>query len=174
MGYHRRMTLESIDKARYRRQFNRVMWAVIAALFVLALLIGQTLIALFPSEDGNHFAHNLSGVVTAGLIVSSMIYRYRNHPAMYEVVYVWRLKQELNQIYRKQKKLLLAVDEGNEDAMTIMNFSYKGSQQLYRLDDNIVTMEELLKQDEELQIKAQNQGFTPRVEEYHRALLQQF
>ena len=168
------MTLEDISKPKYRKQFNRVMIVVVIALFGLALGISQLLIAVFPSADGNHFSHNLSGVITAGLIVASVIYKIRYHPSMYEVMYVWKLKQELNRIYRKQKKLLAAVDEGDRDAMIIMNFSYHGSTQLYELDDNKVTMDELNKALKELEEKIAARGFEVSLDEYRSGLLEKY
>lgn len=168
------MELEDISKPLYRSRFNKLMIAIVVALFILALGIGQGLIALFPVDEGSHFAHNLSGVITAALIVSSLVYRYRHHPAMYEVMYVWRLKQELNRIYRKQRAVLAAVDEGDATAMTIMNFSYKGSRQLYELDDNKVTMDELDAAEAELLGKAEAKGLTLRLEDYRRGLLDNY
>ena len=168
------MTLENIDKARYRKHFNRLMIAIIIALFALALSISQLLIAVFPNAEGSHFGHNLAGVITAGLIVASLVYKYRYHPAMYEVMYVWNLKQELNRIYRKQKKVLADVDAGNRDAMIIMNFSYQGSRQLYQLDDNTVTMDELEKSLAELKDKIEQSGFEINLEDYRSSLLEKY
>lgn len=168
------MTLEDISKPRYRKHFNRLMIAVIIALFGLALGISQLLIALFPNAEGSHFGHNISGVITAGLIVASVIYKYRYHPAMYEVMYVWNLKQELNRIYRKQKKVLAAVDEGDRDAMIIMNFSYQGSRQLYELDDNTVTMDDLEKALKELEGKIADAGYEVTLEDYRSSLLEKY
>jgi hypothetical protein len=61
---------------------------------------------------------------------------------------VWDLKQILNKIYRKQKKIEVQLEEAKikqdqHDAMIIMNFQYRGSKQLYELDDNTITMAEL-------------------------------
>ena len=73
-----------------------------------------------------------------------VLQRFRQHSFMHEVVYVWDLKQNLNRIYRKQRKVEAKVEEGDQEAMIIMNFQYRGSKQLYELDDNTITMEGLL------------------------------
>lgn len=168
------MTLEQISKPRYRKHFNRLMVAVIIAMFALALGVAQLLILLFPNETGSHFVHNISGVITAGLVIASLIYKYRHHPAMYEILYVWNLKQQLNRIYRKQRKILVSVGEGDRDAMVIMNFSYQGSQQLYTLDDNTVTMEELNKSLEELQATIKEHNYDVELDDYRPSLLEKF
>ena len=63
---------------------------------------------------------------------------------MVEVVYVWDLKQQLNKIRRKQRKIEAAIENNDKDAMIIMNFMLHGSKQLYELDDNTITMDDLL------------------------------
>lgn len=62
---------------------------------------------------------------------------------MYEVAYIWDLKQVLNQIHRKSKKINLAVKENDVTAIGIMFFYYKACIQLYTLDDNTITLSSL-------------------------------
>ncbi len=102
------------------------------------------LIGMLSTPEESHFVHNLSGVVIGAFVVFYTLGKLRNHPFLKEVVYVWDLKQNLNKIYRKQRKIEAAVENGNKNAMIVMNFQYRGSKQLYELDDNLVTMTELL------------------------------
>ena len=62
---------------------------------------------------------------------------------MHEVIYVWDLKQVLNLIHRRNKKLELAVEQNDVTAMQIMYFYYKACHQLYTLDDNTITLSSL-------------------------------
>ena len=90
------MQLIQIDKARYRKHLNRVIIGCVAALALGSLAISQTLIALFPDDSGSHFHWNLTGVVITSLAIGWFLNKYRRHPYMTEVVYVWELKQALN------------------------------------------------------------------------------
>ncbi|MGY3571582.1 DUF3087 domain-containing protein [Vibrio paucivorans] len=137
------MKLKQIDKQLYRSRLNIVIVACIASLAVLSLAISQTLIMLFPSETGSHFHWNLLGVIVSAIALVTALLKLKAHPKMYEVVYVWELKQALNLIYRKNKKLLAAAEQGNSDAMLALQFSYDGSRQLWKLDDNTITMDSL-------------------------------
>ena len=62
---------------------------------------------------------------------------------MDEVVYVWNLKQALNKISRQLGKIKPRMESGEVNALVVMNFYYQGSKQLYTLDNNTITMEEL-------------------------------
>ena len=138
------MTLIEIDKRRYRKHFNLVFGAIVAALVVVSLAASTLLIELFGAPGESNFWLNLGGVVVAGVLVVILLQRLRAHPFMREVVYVWDLKQQLNRIYRKQRRLEAAVEDNDPDALVIMNFFYRGSKQLYELDDNLITHDELV------------------------------
>ena len=138
------MNLMEIDKQRYRKHLNRVFIAIAVALMVIAIGSSTILIAVFGTPGESHFWLNVAGVVIAVAVVITVLQRLRDQPYMREVVYIWDLKQLLNRIYRKERKLLAAVEAGNADALVIMNFFYRGSKLLYEMDDNLVTMDELM------------------------------
>lgn len=148
------MKLQEINKTRYRNHLNKVIAGCIAALVIGSLGIAQALIAVFPSEQGSHFYWNLAGVVVTCLLIASVLKKYKHHDFMTEVTYVWELKKQLNHITRKMRKLKAAVDQGDVVAMQIINYSYAGSRQLWQLDDNTITMEELSVWQAELDSKA--------------------
>ena len=50
--------------------------------------------------------------------------------------------EEALSIYQREIEPL--IEQGNQDAMVIMNFMYQGSKQLYELDDNTITIDDLL------------------------------
>ncbi len=138
------MKLRPIDKATYSRRVRIVFAAIAMALAVLALAFSTLYIRLFSTPEAPHFWHNLAGVVTAAVLVVWSLNRLRGHPWLDEVAYVWDLKQMLNRIYRKQKKIEAAAEQGDLNAMKIMNFQLEGSRQLYHLDDNTITLDALL------------------------------
>ena len=167
------MQLQSIDKSIYRKNLNRVIVATIIILFTSALGSSTLLIQLLGEPGGSNFALNVLGVVIAAGIIGGLFYRYNEHPYLYEVMYVWRLKQELNRIYRKTAKLTLAIENNNPDALAIKLFSLKGSEQLYELDDNDLTLSDLRIEIKALDRKIDALGLNISTDDYHKNLLNQ-
>ena len=168
------MQLIQIDKARYRKHLNRVIAGCAAGLALGSLAISQTLIALFPDESGSHFHWNLTGVVITSLAIAWLLNKYRRHPFMTEVVYVWELKKALNKITRKMAKLKAAGREGNADALLAIHYSYAGSRLLWQLDDNLITMDDLAIKQAELESVAAQYNVTLNTDEYDASILKQF
>ncbi|MGC9403485.1 DUF3087 domain-containing protein [Vibrio genomosp. F10] len=168
------MQLVNIDKKTYRSRLNVVIVGCIVSLAMASLAISQTLILLFPSDTGSHFHWNLLGVVASALMLGLSLVKLKAHPFMFEVAYVWDLKQSLNLIYRKNRKLLAAAKQGNEDALLALKFNYAASRQLWELDDNTITLESLTKSESQLELWLQEFNFQPNISNYHKGLLQAF
>ena len=169
------MELMEINKRRYRKHLNIVIALVIVALMALALLFGQSLIILLSSPQGDNFIFNLVGVAMAAVICLFVIWSVRGHQFMSEVVYVWHLKQGLNQIYRKNTKIeKAAFDDGNERAMVILNYYYQASRQLYTLDDNTITLESLQERVDKLQQAMEAKNLKPQPGDYHADMLKEY
>jgi len=83
------------------------------------------------------------------------------------------LKQQLNRINRKLRKIEAAV-ESNNDAMIIMNFMYRGSKQLYELDENTITMGSLISKINILEQRMQDLGLSLSTSAYDPIMLDQF
>ena len=162
------MKLQKIDKQLYRSRLNIVIVACIAVLAVSSLSISQALIFLFPSESGSHFHWNLLGVIVSAIGVVMTLIKLKTHPKMHEVAYVWELKQALNLIYRKKRKLDAAAEQGNAE------FSYDGSRQLWQLDDNTITMDSLNKAQAKLDGLVEEHGVTLDIANYHSEILKSF
>ena len=92
---------------------------------------------------------------------------------MSEVLYVWRLKQELNAIYRQSAKLKPALERNNLNALIITHYNLKASIQLYELDDNDLTLSSLRAELIDLEAKIQTLGVDVSTSDYHRGLLRQ-
>lgn len=168
------MQLIEIDKTRYRRHLNRVIVACIIALALGSLAISQTLIAFFPDPSGSHFHWNLTGVIMCAVLVGYTLHKYRSHPFMHEVVFVWDLKQALNKINRKMPKLKEASVKGDINAMIAIQFSFSGSRYLWELDDNSIVMEELILQQADLDVLAKQYNVTLKADAYQESILQQY
>lgn len=168
------MQLIEINKARYRRHLNIVIAGCICGLAVGSLGISQTLIALFPDDSGSHFTWNLLGVVIASVTIAWLLNTYRTHSFMTEVVYVWELKQSLNKINRKMPKLKAASSEGSADALLAIHYSYAGSRLLWQLDDNTLVVDELAKQQAELDKLAAVFNLTLNADDYEERILTAF
>lgn len=168
------MKLKEIDKTRYRKHLNKVIYACVLSLTAGSLGIAQLLIALFPDASGTHFHWNLTGVIITAVFIGFVLNKYRSHPFMTEVVYVWELKQALNQITRKMAKLKVAAQNGDVDAMQAIHYSYAGSRQLWTLDDNTITMEELGLWQAELNTLAEKYHVTLDATSYDVKVLKRF
>ncbi|NRB39449.1 MAG: DUF3087 domain-containing protein [Pseudomonadales bacterium] len=169
------MQLQDINKPRYRKHLNIVIAALITSLLVMALLFGQILIALFSDGEGSNFILNLSGVVLAGLVCLSVVYTYRQHDFMTEVFYVWQLKQGLNKIYRKLRKIeTAAFDNKNIDAVITLNYYHLASSQLFTLDDNTITLDSLQLEINKLQSLIEDNNLTINAEDYTPSMLAAF
>ncbi len=168
------MQLREIDKTRYRRHLKVVFAGIAVALMIIAVGASTLFIYLFSSPDVSHFSHNLAGVAAAAVIVFIVLNKFRHHPYMFEVVYVWDLKQQLNRIHRKQRKIEAAVENNDDDAMIIMNFMYRGSKQLYELDDNTITMEGLVRKIRVLDQRMEDAVLSLSTDSYDPAMLDRF
>jgi hypothetical protein len=167
------MILQKINKSTYRKHLNRVIFAIIGSMLLITLGVSTLLIYLIGNPGGSNFMLNLAGVLVAVSIVGTVLYGVRLRPFMTEVLYVWRLKQELNAIYRQSAKLQSAVKINDPNALIITYFSLKGSIQLYELDDNDLTLTDLRKDLFELESKLQTLGRVVSSDDYHRGRLKQ-
>ena len=168
------MKLINVNKARYRRHLNWLIVWCAGGLAIGSLSVSQILIAYFPDESGSHFHWNLLGVVVTALTIAYLLNKYRSHHFMTEVVYVWELKQALNKINRKIRKLHEAAIKGNVDALLALQFSYAGSRLLWELDDNTIVMDELVIKQTELDNLATQYQINLDVNKYNPNILQQF
>ena len=168
------MKLRQIDKNRYRKHYKIVFAAIVIELIAISLVSSTLLINWLSSPDESHFILNLAGVVVAGLLALYAVYRFRDHPFMDEVVYVWNLKKQLNLINRKQHKIEPLIENNNVDAMVIMNYMYQGSKQLYELDDNTITLGDLAIKSRHLNTKLEEKELKVTTDDYYSGLLGQF
>ena len=168
------MKLRPIDKYRYRKHYKIVFAAIVIELIAISLVCSTLLISWLSSPDESHFTLNLAGFVVSVLLVAYTVYRFRDHPFMDEVVYVWNLKKQLNLIYRKQHKIEPLIEDNNVDAMVVMNYMYQGSKQLYELDDNTITLSDLAIKTRHLNTKLEEKQLKLTTDDYDSGLLGQF
>lgn len=169
------MKLQDIDKAKYDKHFKILFLGIVVFMLAIALASSSILIQLIGSpESGSNFMLNLIGVAISAFITGIALKRYKKHSFMHEVMYVWELKKQLNKIQRKKTKLEAAVDNGNENAMTALLYLYTGSKQLYELDNNTITMEELNNSLNQLKNTIEEKGYNIETDNYNSALLNEF
>jgi len=168
------MQLKNISKQRYSKHYRLIFWGVIAIMMSVAVASSSLLIQAFGEPSGSNFWLNVAGVVIAAIVISSLFRSYKTHPFMYEVMYVWDLKQTLNKIYRKQRKITPHLENGEINALTVMHFYYQGSKQLYELDNNTITMEELNKKIQELEQLLDKHQQSVSLDDFKVQLLQEF
>lgn len=167
------MILQNIDKATYRKNLNILIAVTIVALLVIAIGSSTVLIHLIGEPGGSNFVLNVVGVCCAVAVVASVFYRIRTESYMREIWYVWRLKQELNAIYRHSKVLKQALENNQPQALIVAYYNLNASIQVYELDDNTLTINELKKELSVVEEKIQSLGMEVTTEDYHRDLLKE-
>ena len=168
------MQLKEIDKNRYRKHYRLVFAGIAFVLLIIAPATSALIISLFPNPEGSYFVHNLSGVLVGIAIITFSLNKFRHHPFMYEVMYVWELKKQINKIHRKQRKIEAAVEENDKDAMIIMNFMFHASKQLYELDDNTITMDDLMIKMQVHDARMEEAGLSSSTDSYNPDMLERF
>lgn len=137
------MNLQNIDKARYRKHLMYVYIGWALGMILITVPLATLLASQFGTEGESRLIFDFSSAIIAAIIIILILNKNRNHPNLVEVAYVWDLKQQLNLIQRKQKAIDEAAQNGHHDALIILNFQYRGSKQLYELDDNNITLDTL-------------------------------
>ncbi len=182
------MQLIDIDKVRYRKHLNIVIVAFISSLLVLSLLFGTVLISLFANvgdvneflptvndavqaEPDSNFRFNLLGVMLALFANGAILYKVKNSAFFTEIYYVWQVKQIQNLVYRKLKKIKLAAKNGEETAMIILSFYYQSQLQIYKLDDNTITLSTIENHQQQLNDLIAKSGLTISAEQFDKSLI---
>lgn len=169
------MRLHPVDKTLYQQRYKRVAIGLALSLAVLSLSFSTLLIALFgSSEQGSNTALNAAGLLLAVAVLIAALQKLKHWPYFEQMAYVWTLKQELNQITRRMRKIKAAAEQGDRNAMIVLNFSYAGSEQLWQLDDNTLVMEELRGWQAELDDLKQRFKVEVALEDYQRELLKNY
>ncbi|WP_220717977.1 DUF3087 family protein [Agarivorans litoreus] len=148
------MQFQKIDKALYQQR-SRYTYLGISGLLILFTLFWSSLFIALFSKGSDNFYLNLMGVVAAVVTIIPIVLTLKERAWFYEVMYVWRLKQELNKINRKMAALVNAMNKGDKTAFEIVKFSYLGSRQIWELDDNTLMLNELSISEKKLEQQAE-------------------
>jgi hypothetical protein len=182
------MQLIDVDKVRYRKNLNIVIVGFISSLLVLSLLFGTLLISLFSSvgdvnelvkvandtvqaEPESNFRFNLMGVILALVTNAAILYRVKHSAFFTEIYYVWQVKQLQNLVFRKLKKIKLAAKNGEETAMVILSFYYQSQLQIYKLDDNTITLSTIENHQQELNELIAESGLNITSEQFKKEMI---
>ncbi len=167
------MPLKPIDKIRYGKHLKITFFAICAYFLATGVGISTLLIYLVSSTEGDNFWLNVAGVVIAACGFALLYQRFNQHPYFSDIMYVRRLKAQLNSIYRKQRAIKEAAQQGDATAMSILNFNYTTAHFVYSLDDNTITLEDIAKSQQELKEWADQHQITE-FPEYHADLLKNY
>jgi Protein of unknown function (DUF3087) len=182
------MQLIDIDKIRYRKHLNIVIVSFISSLLVLSLLFGTILISLFSSvgdvnelvkvandavqaEPESNFRFNLMGVILALITNAAILYRVKHSAFFTEIYYVWQVKQLQNLVFRKLKKIKLAAKNGEETALIILSFYYQSQLQVYKLDDNTITLSTIENHQQQLNEMIEESGLSISSDQFKKELI---
>ncbi len=151
------MEIQKINKEVYRKKVNLVIGGFVVLLAVSSLAFSTLLISLFgntniqPEQSTGNFHWNLIGVLLSLTTSLSLLNQIKSRPYMKEVLYVWKLKQIHNKIYRKLKKIKAAASSDDLKALTILKFYYTTQRQVFELDNNTLTMSSVNKEIETIE-----------------------
>ncbi len=166
------MQLKTIDKALYRKRLNILIAVNIIVLLAVSLTVSNILIAYLGSEvEGENFWWNVTGVLAGLLVILGMFKLLVDKPFMAEINYVRSLKQEMNRIYRSSKKVQAALEQDNKAALIISYFNLHASKQVYELDNNTLTLDELNEKIRLLDERLAALGMSISTADYHTELL---
>lgn len=169
------MQLRNIDKPSYKQKYKYVVFSVIAGLAVLSLIFSSVLIALYGStEGGSNTPLNAIGVALATLLIAAISHSVKHKPYFADLLYVWKLKQELTLINRRLNSVKTAAQSGDRNAMTILNYCYEASEQVWQLEDNTLVMQELSMWKAELRQLQQQFNVDLSITDYHRDMLSNY
>jgi adenine-specific DNA methylase len=146
------MEIKKINKDIYKKKVNLVIGGFVALLAISSLAFSTLLIVLFgntevvPEQSTGNFHWNLIGVILAVATSLSLLNQIKTRPYMEEVLYVWKLKQLHNKIFRKLKSIKAAASNDDVKALTTLKFYYKTQQQVFELDNNTLTMNSVNKE----------------------------
>jgi hypothetical protein len=185
------MKLIEINKERYRKHLNIVIVGFISSLLVFSLAFGTILINLFSSvneivlakasaegltdavADGktSNFKYNFLGVLLALLANAAILHSVKSSAFFKEIYYVWQIKQLQNLIYRKLTKIKAAARSGEEIALIILSFYYQSQLQVYKLDDNTITLSTIEKDLQQLNDVIADKGLNINAASFEKSLL---
>ncbi|ELC9521606.1 DUF3087 domain-containing protein [Vibrio alginolyticus] len=146
------MEIKQINKDIYKKKVNLVIGGFVALLAISSLAFSTLLIVLFgntevvPEQSTGNFHWNLIGVVLAVATSLSLLNQIKTRPYMEEVLYVWKVKQLHNKIFRKLKNIKAAASNDNVKALTTLKFYYTTQRQVFELDNNTLTMSSVNKE----------------------------
>lgn len=160
------MQLREVNKAEYKRHLNLLQGGTVAALFVLSLGLAEIYRAVWSGGESSTLL-NGAGVVSAALILALVFSQIKDKPWMSDIRYTWRLKQELNRIYRSSRKLEEALNKNDPNALIIQNFHLRGSRHLYQIEDNTLTVPELNEKIAELEARIAALGLQISTDDYY-------
>jgi hypothetical protein len=168
------MKLQTIDKVLYRKRLNVLLVLSVAVLLIISLSVSNILIALFGSGiEGENFSWNLLGVIAGAAVLFGLFKIIVNKPFMADINYVRSLKREMNRIYRSSKKLKIALEANDRNAIIINYFNLQASKQVYYLDNNTLTMDELNEKIKLLDEQIATLGWSISLEDYRPDLIKQ-
>ena len=146
--------IEEIDPKFYQRQ-TRKATIIVMALF---MVIGLVLANLFPLWFGAYFEStlmlNFIGAFV-GLMVTAFITKwfFANKPWMHEAMYGWRLKRSLMHVTNRQRPILEAVAQGDQQAMKVLRFYHLGLTQMHKLEANSTSLVDMVVEKRDLETK---------------------
>ncbi|GHE91120.1 DUF3087 family protein [Thalassotalea profundi] len=174
------MKIQNINKTTYRKHLNQIIIGFIVVLLCLSLFFGSVFVYFWgvsPEQIVNgesNFRFNLLGVILALISCSAILYNIRTSEFFKEVYYVWQMKQVQNLIYRKLRKITSAAKYDDVNALIILHYYYESLIHIYQLDDNTITLNELIKKQQAVEQQIEDKKLNISSSQFDKSLLTKF
>ena len=100
--------------------------------------------------------------------------KVKSNPYFNEIMYVWKLKQIHNRIYRKLAKIKEKAARNDHNSLLILAFYYTTQQQVFTLDNNTLTITAVQKSLNEVYEQAAEMNFTLDLDDFTVDLLDRY
>lgn len=170
------MQLRFVDKKQYRSRLKNTTFFAIIILFAGSLSLSALLIELMNGNQNSqsNFSFNMAGVIITVLLMAIATLKFKEKPYFNDMYYVWCVKFELSHINSKIKAIEKSAKNGNAIALNILAYYYQATQQVWQLDDNTLTMNELIVKENKFKEWMSLAEHSADVSLYQRQSLKQF
>jgi len=167
--------IEEIEPKFYQSQTRKATFIVMA----IFLVIGFSLAHMFPIWLGDYFESKLTlNFVGAfvGLMITAFITKwfFADKPWMHEAMYGWRLKRNLMHVTNRQRHILEAVEQGDQQAMKILRFYHLGLAHMHNLEANSTSLVDMVVEKRELEKKMTELGMDLNQTQFDSAWVEEY
>lgn len=168
------MKIRKLDAVEYRKKQKKVAITLSLIFALLGLGLSALLRHFSGNPEGENMLVNLIGVLSGLLITISIYSRYKSHPYLEDIGYIWGMKKKVLNIQNKIHHWEEALQRGEQTAATVLAFYFEAGMELQRLENNEYGSSEMVKRYNRFQSECERLGLIASAEDFEEELLGQF